>query len=62
MSQFNRNYVAITGIIYRTIIVVTSLIPNHNSTLTIALFNLVGTILGYVFGVLLYIIKKQQKT
>ncbi len=52
MSQIDRNYVAITVIICLTAVAVASLVTNHDSTIVIALVGLIGTIVGYVFGVI----------
>ena len=61
MSQIDRNYVAIAGIICLTLIAVASLVTNHDRTIVIAMVGLVGTIIGYVFSVLPQIIKKQPE-
>jgi len=52
LSQIDRNYVAITVIICLTAVAVASLVTNHDSTIVIALVGLIGTIVGYVFGVI----------
>jgi 1,4-dihydroxy-2-naphthoate octaprenyltransferase len=60
LSQIDRNYVAVIGIICITAIAVASLVTNHDSTIIIALVGLVGTILGYVFGVIPRVLSRKE--
>lgn len=60
MSQVDRNLVAITVIICLTVIAVASLVTNHDSTIVIAMVGSIGTIAGYVFGVVPKILTKKN--
>jgi len=60
LSQVDRNLVAITVIICLTVIAVASLVTNHDSTIVIAMVGSIGTIAGYVFGVVPKILTKKN--